>query len=348
MVVVLDYFLLIRTEMPTADNSYVTRTKLIQSRAQAAFHSSNPTVRDMQGAQFQESILLSRKMGQLPNTFQPSGILLPACCGCEAPSGDITISATDGYDGTNFYYDLTWNTITNVDTYALTTIYEGVVYTNVTNTSARATLTQYNGDQIIFVVTASNSCGSTTATTSVNFPCFLAGSLVSLADGTVIPIENVKVGDIVIGAFVEYNTVLALHRPLLGLGKMVKINDDHITSAHHPHISLNKSFYSADPVHIYTNTYGKEHEVLNAEGEFEMRMLYGLVSGRVKQLITGILLKTIEGSREVKNIEYLDYPSDTQLYNLVVGGSHTYHVEGYAVTGWPREDDFDYDNWVPK
>ena len=41
-------------------------------------------------------------------------------------------------------------------------------------------------------------------------------------------------------------------------------------------------------------------------------------------------------------------PSDTQLYNLVVGGSHTYHVDGYAVTGWPREDDFDYDRWICK
>jgi hypothetical protein len=24
------------------------------------------------------------------------------------------------------------------------------------------------------------------------------------------------------------------------------------------------------------------------------------------------------------------------------------HADGYAVTGWPREDDFDYDNWVPR
>jgi len=32
--------------------------------------------------------------------------------------------------------------------------------------------------------------------------------------------------------------------------------------------------------------------------------------------------------------------------NLVISGSHTYHVDGYAVTGWPREDDFNYDNWA--
>jgi hypothetical protein len=41
-------------------------------------------------------------------------------------------------------------------------------------------------------------------------------------------------------------------------------------------------------------------------------------------------------------------PADTQLYNLVTGGSHTYFVEGYAVTGWPREDDWDYDTWTSK
>jgi hypothetical protein len=60
----------------------------------------------------------------------------------------------------------------------------------------------------------------------------------------------------------------------------------------------------------------------------------------------GIHLKTVEGSREIKSFEVYDLPPETQLYNLVVDGSHTYHVEGYAVTGWPHEDDFDYDAWV--
>jgi hypothetical protein len=50
----------------------------------------------------------------------------------------------------------------------------------------------------------------------------------------------------------------------------------------------------------------------------------------------------------VKSLETYSMPPDTQLYNLVVGGSHTYHVDGYAVTGWPREDDFDYDLWVAR
>lgn len=335
--------------MPTNDNSYAVRTKLVQARAMASFKLNNPNVRALQNTQFEPSALLTQNLGQIPIVLQPSGIVEQGCCssGCELPSGTITINGTDGYDG-NYYYDLTWNTISNADTYTLTTDYSGVVFSLVTNTSARATLTEFNAYNIVFTVTATNSCGSTSNSTTVTFPCFLAGSLVTLEDGSQVPIEDVKVGDVVIGAFGESNPVLALHRPLLGSAKLVSINGEHITSAHHPHISFDKKFYAADPARVYSSTYGRVHNVLNANGEVEERMLHGLKEGRVQQLTTGVLLKTIDGERYVESIEELNYPSDTQLYNLVVGGSHTYHVEGYAVTGWPREDDFDYDAWVPK
>ncbi len=333
--------------MPTTDNSYAVRTKLAQARAMASFKLQNPNVRALQGTQYEPSALLTQNLGRIPIVLQPSGIVEQGCC-CEAPSGTITINANVGYDGDYDFYDLSWNTIANADTYTVTTTYAGVVFSNVTNTSARATFTQGNTGDVTFVITATNSCGSTSSNTTVSYPCFLAGSLVTLEDGSEVPIEDVKVGDMVIGAFGEINPVLALHRPLLGAGKLVSINGEHITSAHHPHIASNKSFYSADPARVYSSTYGREHEVLNAKGEVEVRMLHGLQEGRVQQLVTGIVLKTIEGEREVKSVEELHFPSDTQLYNLVVGGSHTYHVEGYAVTGWPREDDFDYDLWTPK
>jgi hypothetical protein len=42
------------------------------------------------------------------------------------------------------------------------------------------------------------------------------------------------------------------------------------------------------------------------------------------------------------------WPPHTQLYNLVLGGSHTMRLDGYLVTGWPNEHDFDYDAWRPK
>jgi hypothetical protein len=76
-------------------------------------------------------------------------------------------------------------------------------------------------------------------------------------------------------------------------------------------------------------------------------MLHGLKKGRTQVMTLGLNLKTVEGSRVLETLEIYDLPPETQLYNLVVDGSHTYYVEGYAVTGWPREDDFDYENWEP-
>ena len=179
-------------------------------------------------------------------------------------------------------------------------------------------------------------------------PCFLAGSYVQMADGSVKVIEDVKVGDLVVGAFGEVNSVLALHRPLLGSGKMCKMNDEHSTTNHHPHVSVDKKFYCNDPKTVNETTYGKHHKVLNEKGEEVEMLLHGLKKERVQQLTLGVELKTVNGSKKLETLEVYSMSPDTQLYNLVVGGSHTYHVDGYAVTGWPREDDFDYDTWTSR
>ena len=59
-------------------------------------------------------------------------------------------------------------------------------------------------------------------------------------------------------------------------------------------------------------------------------------------------MKTVEGPKEITFLETYEMAPETQLYNLVVGGSHTFCVDGYAVTGWPNEEDFDYDTWTVK
>jgi hypothetical protein len=180
-------------------------------------------------------------------------------------------------------------------------------------------------------------------------PCFLAGSPVHMADGSTKAIEDVQVNDLVIGAFGEINRVLALHRPILGsTAQMCKINDEHSTTNHHPHVSIDKQFYCGDPDLVSTTTYGRKHNVIDEFGNTVERMLHGLANERIRKLETGVELKTIEGSRIVKTIELYSMPETTQLYNLAIDGSHTYHVDGYAVTGWPSEHDFDYDTWSRK
>ena len=179
-------------------------------------------------------------------------------------------------------------------------------------------------------------------------PCFFHDAIVTMADGTTKAIEDVRVGDVILGAFGEHNPVLALHRPLLGNNTMTNINNDHHTSSHHPHISVDKKFYAVKPATVMANTYGKSHEVLDENGIPYQRFLAGLNAGRVEQMELGVTLKTVEGPKEITFLDTYEMAPETQLYNLVVGGSHTYCVDGYAVTGWPNEEDFDYDAWTAK
>jgi hypothetical protein len=99
------------------------------------------------------------------------------------------------------------------------------------------------------------------------------------------------------------------------------------------------------PSVVMSDTYGKSHEVLDEDMVPYQRFLAGLNPARVEQMDLGVLLKTVDGSREVTFLDTYEMAPETQLYNLVISGSHTYFVDGYAVTGWPNEDDFDYDSW---
>ena len=111
---------------------------------------------------------------------------------------------------------------------------------------------------------------------------------------------------------------------------------------------MDKQFYSVNPELVISNTYGKMHTVLDENMVPYERFLSGLKSDRIKEMELGIQLKTVEGSKEVTYLETYEMAPDTQLYNLVVSGSHTYYVDGYAVTGWPNEYDFNYDTWEIK
>jgi hypothetical protein len=195
-------------------------------------------------------------------------------------------------------------------------------------------------------ITYSNACSSITE--PVGFGCFLPGTPVALAGGITKPIEDVKVGDLVIGAFGEENPVTALHRPLLGGGKVCRINDEHTTTTHHPHIGADRGFFTPNPSALNNFTYGHKHTVILGDGTKEKRVMTGVRRDRILKLTEGTVLQTLTGPKAVTKLEPVAMSPFTQVYHLVVGGSHTYTVDGYAVVGWAREDDFDYDSWTPK
>lgn len=192
----------------------------------------------------------------------------------------------------------------------------------------------------------SNACSSTNV--DVTFGCFLEGALVTMSDGSTKAIQDVAIGDKVRGAFGEENTVLALHRPPLGAGTIVDINKEHKTTKHHPHVLADRGFCCVDPNIINNMTYGKKHTIILKDGKKENRVMKGLRADRMKKLEVGNILQTVNGPKEVSTIDDIKMSPFTQVYHLVVSGSHTFIVDGYAVTGWPNEDDFNYDTWTPK
>ena len=239
---------------------------------------------------------------------------------------------------------LTWDPIPNGTVYLITQFDENITdqtFELITPTSGKlyTTPASFYG---IFVYAHVTGCPDITGSIA---PCFFHDALVTMADGSTKAIEDVRVGNLVLGAFGEINEVLALHRPLLGNNTMTNINTDHHTSSHHPHVSADRQFYAVKPAVVMSNTYGKSHQVLDENMVPYQRFLAGLKPGRVQQMEIGIQLKTVDGSREITFLDTYEMAPETQLYNLVVSGSHTYHVDGYAVTGWPNEDDFDYDAW---
>lgn len=174
--------------------------------------------------------------------------------------------------------------------------------------------------------------------------CYLAGSRIAMADGSFVSIEDVKVGDWVQGAFGEINQILALMHVKLGDRKMYKINQEHDTTYEEIHISADKKMHSIDTDATY-NEYSLYWNCILGDGTEHRLMNIGVAKERLHTLTTGTKLQTITGPRVVTSVAAYDLPSDTTLYNFVLSGSHTFFVNEYAVASWPREDNFDYDQW---
>lgn len=328
--------------MSNSDRSSSAATRVRHNRALAGFYTLNPGMRQS----------VNHGAGGQENTAKVTGLTAGPCCSpvvtCVPPGAITNLLYTfigtppSPYDVSyNYWWDITWDPIAGASSIQVTSTEPADLILPPGPTSA--SFYTNTGEQTI-TVTATNSCGSSSI--SEILACFLAGSPVQMADGSAKVIEEVAVGDLVLGAFGEINPVLALHRPILGAGAMCRINNEHTFTNHHPHISVDKKFHCINSVKVEEHTYGLEHEVIDGEGRRVMRHMQGLKRGRIQPLVEGVHLKTVEGERIVTTIDAVSMPPDTQLYHLVVGGSHTYHVDGYAVTGWPREDDFDYDTWT--
>lgn len=153
--------------------------------------------------------------------------------------------------------------------------------------------------------------------------CFVAGTLVRMADGSDKPIEDVEVGDRVLSALGPV-TVVDLWRPILGPRKLVRFADGKAaTSGDHPiwgrDPKTKTQFWSTRDFDAWMT------EVHQGIGTwFDGRYPYDL-SGKPKQTFE---FATLDGFKEM-TWEYVVAPHETILYHLILDGGGSYFADGY-------------------
>ena len=176
--------------------------------------------------------------------------------------------------------------------------------------------------------------------------CFPSYSSVTMADGSIMPIDSVRIGDKVLDGYGMINTVIAYHKIKLGTYPMYTINKRHQTTQEHRHWTTDGwtaiDTVSAAPEYV--------HEIyIDNNGTTEKRKNTKLKYSSVSTLKTGMTLITSNGPVIIDSLE-ADYSADPDqyVYTLVCDGSHTCLVNDIVVSAWARDDDFDYTTWTAR
>ena len=149
---------------------------------------------------------------------------------------------------------------------------------------------------------------------SVSTGCFVAGTQITMANGSHKAIENVKLGEVVLGKDGVLNTVVAYVRPVLGNRTLVSINGSSaFITNDHPVYCKDGEWKSANP------------EATRAKYEL-------LQDWNIGKLSVGDVIETANGPGIAVNTisEHAEEP-DTQLYNFTLDGNHTYVANNMIV-----------------
>lgn len=141
--------------------------------------------------------------------------------------------------------------------------------------------------------------------------CFVAGTLVRMVDGSDKFIEDVEIGDILLGEDNNENTVLDYDRPLLGDRKVFSFNDGKpFVTAEHP-FKTSEGWKSISP-----EATAVENPALEVDE---------LVPGDLVETIDTVILFDIE------SIQSHTFDPETPLYNFELSGNQTYYADGFLV-----------------
>jgi|GEM_PF-6320270 len=140
--------------------------------------------------------------------------------------------------------------------------------------------------------------------------CFISGTEIRLSDGTVKNIEDIKIGDQVIGQNNSVNTVIDTFTPRLGDRTLYKLNDS-------------EAFVTGG--HPFLGTDGAWHAINIAEALKENPTLV------VVPLIVGDNVITESGTLLIASITATTNSPDTALYNFHTDNTNTFIADSFVV-----------------
>lgn len=172
----------------------------------------------------------------------------------------------------------------------------------------------------------SNGCSS----------CFIAGTLILMADSTWKPIETITAGEYVQGIN-GINPVLGTQRAVLGPSRCIWTFRD-------------KSIYFSGEHLFWVKKKDKEffgvadmtQHLLEKDVELCPQFEGLTLKQDVICIDRPVEYAVIDGWKTDRPIIAREYGNDTQLYELVLGGTHTMIANGYVVGGNVHDDDVDY------
>ncbi len=158
--------------------------------------------------------------------------------------------------------------------------------------------------------------------------CFLAGTLIRMADGSLLPIEKVAVGDYVRTPGGGGNRVTGVERPDLGWRRLYGFNGGlAFFTAEHPFMTLG-GWKAIDPAATALETTSLKVARL-CTGDV---LLTEPASGAVLAEAVGAEShQPILSSIRLVSIESTAADPETQLYNLLLDGDHRYFANGFLV-----------------
>lgn len=160
--------------------------------------------------------------------------------------------------------------------------------------------------------------------------CFTADTRVTMADGTTRPIEEVTVGDLVIGAGGAVNRVESIETPQLGGRLLYALNDGYaFVTAEHPFMT-DEGWKAVDPA--ATSRENPALIVGKLQVGDRLHALCGVLAAVGAGVGSGSSSVEIDVAQiELHGIDQQTADANMVVYNLRLDGNHTYFANDLLV-----------------